>query len=265
MNVLDFTKAPAFVLGLGLLTGGCAGPQVSGGVAGREAGTTTLRVENQVSAPQALEGVTVAVDGEPVSLTTVPPPGGGPAIMGSLRLAPGPHTIAVRARARVPGAEPGGALIVVGAQQPFLVERKAAAITIAVRSASGSPPEGAAPLAVSLSILGGRTAPEIGAAPPDGKDERCAALQPIPRALCRAAVDLDEATRRNDVAAAYCVRDKIAEMHRLAIVGETGQGEGLALAEAQVGMLAQLVDRCGGEAVVAPRPDGLTVIRPGTR
>ena len=67
------------------------------------------------------------------------------------------------------------------------------------------------------------SAPEIGAPPLDGKDERCAALQPIPRALCRAAVDLEEATRRNDVAAAYCVRDKIAEMRRLGVTPHISQ------------------------------------------
>jgi hypothetical protein len=255
-SVLNSTKAPAGllgVLGLGLLSGACAGPgQASGAFFGREDGTTTLRVTNHVSGPEVLEGVHVDVDGEPLSLSAVPPPGGAPAVLGSLRLAPGPHTLSVRARARGPGA----AVVVVGAQQPFLVERRAAGITIDVWSrAPGA--MAAEPLAVSVAVLGGRTAPEIGAPPLDGKDERCAALQPIPRALCRAAVDLEEATRRNDVAAAYCVRDKITEMRRLALVGD--------VAEIEVGRLVQLVDRCGGEAVAAPQPDGLTVIRPGAR
>jgi hypothetical protein len=254
--VLNSTKAPANLLGvlaLGLLSGACAAQgQASGAFFGREDGTTTLRVANHVSGPEALEGVNVDVDGEPLALTTVPVSGGAPAILGSLRLAPGAHTLSVRARARAPGA----GVIVVGAQQPFLVERKAAGITIDVWSrAPGA--MSAEPLAVSIAVLGGRTAPDIGAPAPDGKDERCAALQPIPRALCRASVDLEEATRRNDVAAAYCVRDKIAEMRRLALVGD--------VAELEVGKLAMLVDRCGGEAVVAPLPDGLTVIRPATR
>jgi hypothetical protein len=255
-TVLNSTKAPARllgVLGLGLLSGACAGPeQASGAFFGREDGTTTLRVTNHVSGPEALEGVNVDVDGEPLSLSTVPPPGGAPAVLATLRLTPGPHTLAVRARARAPGAE----VVVVGAQQPFLVERRAAAITIDVWSAAPGA-MAAERLAVSVAVLGGRTAPAIGAPPPNGKDERCAALQPIPRALCRAAVDLEEATRRNDVAAAYCLRDKIVEMRRLALVGD--------VAEAEVGKLVQLVDRCGGQAVAAPLPDGLTVIRPGTR
>jgi hypothetical protein len=260
-TVLNSTTAPAVILGLGLLSGACAAEeQASAPFFGREEGTTTLRVTNHVTGPESLEGVLVDVDGEPLALGTVPPAGGAPAVLGSLRLAPGPHTLAVRARARAPGAE----VVVVGAQQPFLVERRAAGITIDVWSrAPGT--MAAEPLAVSLAIVGGRTTPEIGAPPPDDKDERCAALQPIPRALCRAAIDLDQAARRNDVAAVHCVRDKLTEMRRLALVGDATREESVALAEVEVGKLARLVDHCGGEAMAAPLPDGLTVIRPGTR
>jgi len=260
-TVLNFTRTLALALGLGLLSGGCAGQQTpSGSLVGLRAGTTTLRITNHVSAPVELDGVTVAIDGEPLALSSVPPPGGAAATVGSLGLAPGAHTITVRARAETRGAE----VIVVGAHQPFLVERGAAAITIDVRS--GIPGSAAAaPLAVTLTMLGGRLSPELGVLPSEDKDERCAALLPIPRALCRAAVDLEDAARRNDVAATLCLRDKIAEMRILALVGDSGKGESVPLAEAAVGKVARLLDRCGGEAVSSARPDGVSVTRVGTK
>ncbi len=279
--MLNFTRTLALALGFGLLSGGCAGQQTAtGSLVGLRAGTTTLRITNHVSAPEALDGVTVAIDGEPLALTSVPPPGGGPATVGSLGLAPGAHTITVRARGRGPGRDldlpanrPGAVrdpseargadVIVVGAHQPFLVDGAAAAITIDVRSAlPGSATT--APLSVTLTMLGGRLAPDLDVPPVEDKDERCAALQPIPHALCRAAVDLDDAARRNDVATTLCLRDKIAEMRILALVGESGKGESVAMAEAAVGKLSQILDRCGGQAA-APRPDGVTVTRLGVR
>ena len=36
--------------------------------------------------------------------------------------------------------------------------------------------------------------------------------KPIPRALCRAAFDLDEANRHSDVVTSLCLRDKLAEL-----------------------------------------------------
>lgn len=162
----------------------------------------------------------------------------------------------------MPPAAEEAAVSVVGAHQPFLVERGPAAITIDVRS--GVPGSmAAAPVSLSLTMLGGRMAPEIGVAPPNEKDERCAALLPIPRALCRAAADLEEASRRNDVVAALCVRDKLVEMRKVALVGEAGKGDSPAMAEAQVGALAREVDRCAGSAVVSPGPDGTTVTKLG--
>jgi hypothetical protein len=247
----------ALALELGLLTGGCGG--ALGSLDGLAAGTTTLRIANHVAAPGQLEGVTIAVDGETVPLSSVPPDGGDAATIASLRLAPGGHSIAVRAKARAPGSE----VIVVGAQLPFLVERGPAAITIDVRSAApGSSSTSASPVAVALTILGGRMAPDFGVVPSDDKDERCATLLPIPRALCRAAVDLDTATRKNDIVAALCVRDKLAEMRRLAIIGESGQGDSVSMAEVQVAHLSREVELCAGDVVVAPGPDGLTVTPP---
>jgi hypothetical protein len=251
-------------LALAVLSGGCGGSPVAlGTLDGLEAGTTTLRITNHVIAPGQLDRVTIVVDGEPVPLSSVPPDGSGAATVASLHLAPGSHSVAVRARARAPGSE----VIVVGAQQPFLIERGPAAITIDVRSSAVRPSASyASPIAVSLAILGGRmAAPDIGDAPPSDKDERCASLLPIPRALCRAAVDLDDATRNNDIVAALCVRDKLVEMRKLAIIGESGKGDSIAMAEAQVTQLSRQVELCAGEAIASPAPDGVTVTRPPGR
>jgi hypothetical protein len=252
----------ALGLSLALLAGGCAAaPTVLATLDGLPEGTTTLRISNHVAAPGQLERLVVSVDGETLPLSSIPPEGGALATLGTLRLTPGSHSIAVRAKAHAPGSD----VIVVGAQQPFQVRRGPAAITIDVRSGGGS--EGndvtAAPVAVTLTILGGHMAPDIGVAPPDERDQRCAALLPIPRALCRAAVDLDEATRHNDIVAALCVRDKLVEMRKLAIIGESGRGDSVALAEAQVALLSRQVERCALDIVASPVPDGLTVTRPG--
>ncbi len=182
--------------------------------------------------------------------------------MASLRLSPGPHSIAVRARARaqVPGSE----VIVVSAQQPFLVQRGPAAITVDVRSAVAEA-NTTTPVALALTIVGGRMAPDFGVTPSDDKDERCAGLLPIPRALCRAAVDLDEATRKNDVTATLCVHDKLLEMRKLAVIGETSEGDTVRMAEAQIAQLSRRVELCTAELLATPLPDGLTVTRPRTR
>lgn len=260
-TVLTSRGISALALGLGLL--GCGGARGSlASLEGLTAGTTTLRIANHVAAPAQIDGVTVAVDGETVPLSSVPPDGGAAATVGSLHLAPGSHSIAVRVKARAPGSE----VIVVGAQSPFLVERGPAAITIDMRStAAASSSISASPVAVTLTILGGRMAPDFGAVPSDDKDERCATLLPIPRALCRAAVDLDAATRKNDIVAALCVRDKLVEMRKLAIIGESGRAEGVSMAEAQVAQLAQQVELCAGDVVASPGPDGLTVLPPRAR
>jgi hypothetical protein len=253
----------ALALGLGLLSAGCAGSQrAPGSLAGLRAGTTTLRVTNNVPSPSELEGVVISVDGQTLPLSTVPPAGGDAATVASLGLAPGAHSIAVRARARVPG----GDLVVVGAQQPFHVQHGPAAIVIDVRSSAAfarsvEAASAAAPVAVALTIAGGRMAPDLGDVPSDDKDVRCAALLPIPHALCRAAADLDQAARNNDIVMALCVRDKLDEMRKLAIVGETGKGDSVAMAEAQVARLSHQVDLCGGSTVVSPGPDGVTVTR----
>lgn len=253
---------------LGLLAGGCGGARGSiGSLEGLAAGTTTLRISNHVAAPGQLDGVSIVVDGETVPLSSVPPDGGDAATVASLHLAPGSHAIAVRAKASAHA--PGSEVLVVGAQLPFLIERGPAAITVDVRSSaagsSSSNASSASPVAVALTILGGRMAPDFGVAPSDDKDERCATLLPIPRALCRAAVDLDGATRKNDIVAALCVRDNLVEMRKLAIIGESGKGDSVSLAEAQVARLSRQVELCAGDVVASPGPDGLTVIPPRTR
>jgi hypothetical protein len=262
LNVLISLRIPALVLGVGLISG-CASTlpaRGSGPLSGLAPGTTTLRVINNVSAPGSLDHVDVVVDGEQVPLSSVPPPGARPATIASLHLRPGPHTISVRAT----GHHPGDEVAVVGAQQPFYVSAAPAAILLDVRT--GVPGSSAAPpIAVSLTILGGHTAPELGVAPPEDKDARCAGLLPIPRAICRASADLDEDNRKSDVVAALCARDKLAEMRKLAVIGESGKPENVALAEARVGFLARQVDRCAVLPPAAMAPDGVTVTRLGTR
>jgi len=258
-SVLFSRQTAAVALGLGLLSG-CAGPRAPG-LETLPPGTTAIRVINHVAAPGELDRLTIAVDGEAVALAAIPPEGDDVATVAKLRLLPGPHTIAVRAKARTPGSE----VVVVGAQQPFHVGRGAAAITIDVRSLARPPdPAAASPVMVSLAIQGGHMAPEIGLAPSAGKDERCRALLPIPKAICRAAVDLDEATRKNDIVTALCVRDKLAEMRRLALVGDSGRGDAVAMAEAEVAALSKQVELCAG-VYTAPQPDGLRVIKPERR
>jgi hypothetical protein len=264
-TVLIFTRTMTLALGLGLLSGGagtlsgCAGMTgATGSLDGLEAGSTALRIGNHVSAPAELDRVSIVVDGEPIPLSSIPPEGGGLATVAVLRLKPGSHNIAVRARAHAPS----GDVIVVGAQQPFLLQLGPAAITVDVRSGPAGAAESASPVAVMLTIQGGRMAPEFGVALSSDKDERCASLLPIPRALCRAAVDLDEASRKNDISAALCVRDKLSEMRKLALIGESGKGDSPAMAEAQVVMLSHQVELCIGEAAGSPAPDGLTVTRP---
>jgi hypothetical protein len=111
-------------------------------------------------------------------------------------------------------------------------------------------------------MRGGQMAPAFGAAPPDDKDARCAPLRPIPRALCRAAVDLAEAAKRDDVKSTLCVQDKLSEMRKVAQIADTASSETASLSEQQVLHLSREVDRCIGAAVLIA-PDGVTVTRPG--
>jgi hypothetical protein len=252
--VLTSWKTTIFPLVAGLLLSGCGAASAQSPLAGAAPGTTTVRVVNHVSTPDELDRVSITIDGEPLALSAVPPPGGDPAMVATLRLPPGAHTIAVRAKARARGSE----VVVVGAQQPFHVGAAPAAITIDV--CSGAETAGAsAPVSMVLAIAGGRMDPEFGVAPSDDKDERCARLLPVPRAICRAAVDLDEATRRRDVVAALCVRDKLTEMRKLALITEAGAGDSVTMAEAGVLSLSRQVDSCVGALLQSSQPDGLTV------
>lgn len=246
------------LIGLGALTG-CAGARGTGaGLDGLGPGTMAVRVMNNVASPGELDRLVISVDGENIALAAIPPSGRDIATVAKLELAAGPHTISVRAKAKSPGNE----VLIVGAQQPFHLGRGPASITIDVRSlAKASSSSVASPITVSLAIEGGRMAPELAAERAEDREDRCGALLPIPRAICRAAVDLDEATRKNDVVAALCVRDKLAEMRRLAIVGEGGRGDAVAMAEAEVTALSRQVDLCQA-SYVAPQPDGLRVLPP---
>jgi hypothetical protein len=248
----------ALALGLAALSSGCGASGGAGSLSGLAPGTTTLRIVNHVGAPGALDGVSIAVDGEAVPLTAVPPRGASPAVVAALRLGPGAHTIAVRARAHAPGSD----VIVIGAQQGFHLAAGAAAITIDVRSGEAASSGAAEPIAVSLAILGGSMDPDFGAPPAEDRGERCAPLLPTARALCRAAVELDDATRRSDVVAALCVRDKLGEMRRLALISESGKGDAVSMVEGEIAALSRQVERCIGGVVASPGPDGVTVTRP---
>lgn len=252
-----FSKQTALLtLGAALLAG-CA---PSFNIADLSPGTTAVRVTNNVDSPAHIDRLMISVDGEAVALTTIPTHGDA-AMVAKLKLAPGPHTIAVRAKTRSPSSD----VLVVGAQQPFHIGRAPAAITVDVRSDGSKFDAGSAsPITVSLAIQGGRMAPVLGAERAEDKDERCGALLPIPRAICRAAVDLDEATRKNDIVAALCVRDKLTEMRRIALVGEVGRGDAVAMAEAEVVALSKQVELCQA-SYLSPQPDGLRVVPPSRR
>jgi hypothetical protein len=232
---------------------------------GVAAGTTAVRVSNDVDEGE-LDRLTIMVDDETMPLSALPPAGGDPATVGSLRLPPGAHSIAVRATARR-----SGEVIVVGAHQPFLVQRGPSVIGVNVRSAPHS--SGTSPVIVSLTMLGGRLAPDIGMPPPDGIDEQCATLEPIPRAMCRAAFDLAEANRKNDVVTSLCLRDKLAELRKLAVgtlpaPPSTAEGappldgvDSAGLADSRAAALSRLAERCVGDIVASPAPDSVVVTR----
>jgi len=232
------------VAALGLVVAGCSGRRLVAGAG--QPGTTTILVENQVESPDELDRLLVTIDDATIPLSTVPPRGEQPSALTALRLPPGPHTISVRATAH--GA--GDARAIVAAAQIFHVAAAAASIGIAVRSRPAGSPEGR--LAVDLTMRGGHMAAELGAGPAETVAERCAPLQPAPRALCRAAGDLDDATRRNDLVGALCVRDKLTTMRQLAAIGAT--------AEPQVLALSREIDRCVRNDVVGGS-DGTTVIK----
>lgn len=232
------------LLAAALVATGCSTRRL---VAGAGApGTTTIRVENQVAEPDELDRLLVTVDDAAVPLSTLPPRGEAPATLTALRLAPGPHTLAVRATTRSAGDERA----VVAAAQTFHVAAAPASIGIAVRSRPAGSPEGR--IAVDLTLRGGHMAAELGAAPPETQAERCAPLQPTPRALCHAAGDLDDAARRNDPALVLCIRDRLAVMRQLAAIG--------AEAEPRVLALAREIGKCTRSDVVGGA-DGTTIVK----
>ena len=227
-----------------LVVSGCSGQRLVAGAG--QPGTTTILVENKVESPDQLDRLLVMIDGATIPLSTVPPRGEEPAALTALRLPPGPHTLSVRATTRGAGDERA----IVAAAQTFHVAAAAASIGIAVRSRAAGSPEGR--IAVDLTMRGGHMAAELGAGPPESLEERCAPLQPAPRALCRAAGDMDDAARRNDLVGVLCVRDKLTTMRQLAAIG--------AAAEPQVLALSRAIDRCVRDDVVGGA-DGTTVTK----
>ena len=228
----------------GLVITGCSTRRLVAGAG--ESGTTTILVANQLAPTDELDQLLVTIDDAAVPLSTLPPRGEVPAMLTALRLAPGPHTIAVRATTRGAGDERA----IVAAAQTFHVAAAAASIGVAVRSRPAGSLDGR--IAVDLTMRGGHMAAELGAATPASQAERCAPLQPTPRALCHAASDMDEAARRNDLVGVLCVRDRLVTMRQLAAIG--------AVAEPQVLALAREIDRCVRTDVIGGA-DGTTVIK----
>ncbi len=234
----------ALVAAAGMVATGCsARRQVA---SAGEPGTTTILVENQVASPDELDRLLVTIDDATVPLSTLPPRGEVPSALTALRLAPGAHTISVRVATHGAGDDRA----VVAAAQTFHVAAAAASIGIAVRSR----PEGSAEgrIAVDLQMRGGHMAAELGAGGPVSQAERCAPLLPTPRALCRAANDMDEAAGRNDLVGVLCVRDKLTTMRQLALIG--------APAEPHVLELSRAIDHCVRNDVIGG-PDGTTVLK----
>ncbi|MFO0759528.1 MAG: hypothetical protein U0359_23755 [Byssovorax sp.] len=242
-------------LALGLPAAACGAPSRVP-LSARQAGTTTILVTNHLDAADAIEHLRVSVDETLLPLATVPPRQEDAAALGTLRLGPGPHAISVRVTTRAPDGSVG----VVEARQIFHVQGTANEIDIVLRS---RPDAGGidARVAVDLTMAGGKMGPELGEAPPADKDARCAPLQPIPRAICRAAADLDEASRRNDLVGVLCIRDKLGEMRKLSLIGETGGQNVAGMAQKRVEDLGREIDRCAGDVTIGA--DGLTVIKPG--
>lgn len=242
---------------LGLLLAGCSGGRPAS-AASTEPGTTTILVENHVGLPDALDRLLIAVDGAELPLIALPPPEEAPLAVASLRLRPGPHTLSIRATAR--GADRG--LVVIATQQPFHVAEAPAAINVNVRSRS-EVIDAEERIAVDLRMRGGQMASEFGAAPPEDRDERCGPLRPlISRAICKAAMDLDQAAKRDDIKSTLCVQDKLTEMRRLAQIAEATSSETARLAEQQVASLSREVERCVGDTMIVG-PDGVTMTRSG--
>jgi hypothetical protein len=232
------------VIAAGLVVAGCSARRHVAGAG--EPGTTTILIENQVASPDELDRVLVTIDDAVVPLSALPPRGEEPAALTALRLAPGPHTISVRAATHGAGDDRA----VVAAAQTFHVAAAAASIGIAVRSRPERGVDGR--IAVELKMHGGHMAAELGAAGQESQSERCDPLQPTPRALCRAANDLDAAARRNDLVGVLCVRDKLTTMRQLAAIGATADSHVLAL--------SREIDRCVRTDVIGG-PDGTTVTR----
>src|SRR3979409_876892 len=79
----------------GLVVAGCSARRHVAGAG--EPGTTTILIENQVASPDELDRVVVSIDDALVPLSMLPSRGEEPAALTALRLAPGAHTISVRA------------------------------------------------------------------------------------------------------------------------------------------------------------------------
>jgi hypothetical protein len=241
--VRERTSSWILLAAAGLVITGCSSRRLVAGAG--EPGTTTILVTNQLASTDELDRLLVTIDDAAVPLSTLPPRGEEPAMLTALRLAPGPHTITVRATTHGTGDERA----IVAAAQTFHVAAAAASIGVAVRSRPAGSPDGR--IAVDLTMRGGHMTAELGAAPAS-QAERCAPLQPTPRALCHAASDMDEAARRNDLVGVLCVRDRLVTMRQLAAIGP--------VAEPQVLALAREIERCVRTDVLGGA-DGTTVIK----
>lgn len=221
-------------------------------------GTTTLRVENHVVDPEHLDALSMTVDGVTIPLSTLPPAGRAATKVTRLELGAGRHALS----ARIKGHTGEAGVIVVDTQQGFHLGKAPAVITVVLRSGKDVGGPSIEPIAIRVTLEGGQLDPEMDAAPPVDRTARCAPLLPVPKALCRAAAELDTATRSKNVVATLCVRDKLDAMRRLAELREPGATDGVSLAEAQIATLSRQIERCGGGAVAMAAPEGVSVERP---
>jgi hypothetical protein len=236
---------------IALAAAGCASGARPAVIVGDEPGTTTVLVDNRLDEAAELRRVRIEIDGVSVPVGTVPPRGGGPAVVARAPEAPGAHTlglVAVAARAE------GHDVMILRSSQAFRVGRGPAVLRIALVGGAAS----AGAVAANVTISGGALETPADEAPARDAD-RCAYLEAIPLSLCRAELALAEAATSNDAARAACIVDKVGAMRAVAEMLR-GRADLDATvtdeAEARVRALGSAIDRCAGIADVSD--DGLT-------
>ena len=235
-----------FALGPLACADGAPGPRGAGG-----GGDAPVRVVNDVGQGFELDRLVLAVDGVDLPVSAIPPAGHPAGATTTLHLAPGEH--ALTARALASASSTGGRAgdrVVVGSQQGFRTTDAPLLLVVRVYTRRRRPTRWA-----SASPWTCASATE--------RWRRTRARAGLPwSATCATRPSYSCALQRRDVVLASCVRDKLAEMRRLADLREgTGASETAALVEQRVGALSRRVDTCVGDeanllddAVALPDP-----------